>query len=190
MRVFSEDNGITMISLVVTVMILLLITGMLVYNSSDSIQVKALTNLYNDIELLREKVSDYYYEYGQIPKLDKYPVPSELLDVLNLSERNHLDSFFVIDLEAMQGITLSYGKDYEVLRAKRLSNESYYVEDFKEIYIINENTHNIFYVRGIFINDDVGTKIYYTDYIEPDETVVDLRYVDGILIPDGYFFVR
>lgn len=184
-----EENGITMIALVITIMILLLLTSMLIYNSKDSIQIKALTNLYNDIELLREKVSDYYDEYGQIPKLEKYSRPSELLDILNSSEKDDTSSFYVIDLEAMQGITLNYGKDYEVIRARKESNENFKIEDYKEVYIINEDTHNIFYVQGINIKENNITKTYYTDYVEPDETIVDLRYIDGILIPNGYFYI-
>lgn len=185
----KEENGITMIALVITIMILLLLTSMLIYNSKDSIQIKALTNLYNDLELLREKVSDYYDEYGQIPKLEKYSRPSELLDILNSSEKDDTSSFYVIDLEAMQGITLNYGKDYEVIRARKESNENFKIEDYKEVYIINEDTHNIFYVQGINIKENNITKTYYTDYVEPDETIVDLRYIDGILIPNGYFYI-
>ncbi len=184
-----EEKGITMISLVITIIILLLLTGMLIYNSKDNVQIKNLTNLYNDIELLKEKISDYYNEYGQLPKLEKYPKPTELQNILNSSEKEEASNFYVIDLENMQGITLNYGKDYETIKLKKQNNENYNIEDYKEIYIINENTHNIFYVKGINIKENNITKTYYTYYTEPDETIVDLRYIDGIVIPNGYYYI-
>ena len=53
----------------------------------------------------------------------------------------------------------------------------------KELYIINEKSHNIFYLDGIKIDD----KTYYTNQ-DKDSEKIDLRYVDGIKIPDGYTY--
>lgn len=178
----KQEKGITMVALVITVIILLIVTNMLIYNAKDSVHIKALTNLYNDIELLREKVSEYYNEYGKIPAEIKYTNTSQLSTVL--SRHNDIGDFYVIDLEAMQGITLNYGKDYEKIKSDTDNTDRY-----ADVYIINENSHNIFYVQGISITDDNTTTVYYTDYTQPDETTIDLRYVDGILIPDGYYYI-
>ena len=186
-KIKKAQSGITMISLVVTVIILMILTGMLIYNTKDTIEIEALTNLYNDIDLLKEKVSNYYNEYGQIPKLEKYPKPKELSEIL--SQKNDTGNFYVIDLEAMQGITLNYGKDYETIKTKKQNNENYKIEEYKNIYIINENSHNIFYVQGISIRENNTSKTYYTNYTTPDETTVDLRYIEGILIPEGYYYI-
>ena len=32
-------------------------------------------------------------------------------------------------------------------------------------------------------------KTYFTDYIEPDQTAINLRYVNGIIIPSGYYYI-
>lgn len=181
----KQEKGVTMVALVVTVIILLIITNILIYNAKDSIHIKALTNLYNDIDKLREKVSAYYNEYGKIPAEIKYTNEEQLQNLSSvLSTKNDTGDFYVIDLEAMQGITLNYGKDYEKAKNDRENANSY-----TDLYIINENSHNIFYVQGISITEDNTTKMYYTDYIEPDETTIDLRYIDGILIPDGYYYI-
>lgn len=177
-----KEKGITMVALVITVVILLILTNMLIYNAQDNIYIKALTNLYNDISMLREKVSAYYNEYGKIPAEIKYTNTSGLSSVL--STQNDTGDFYVIDLEAMQGITLNYGKDYEKVKSDKDNANSY-----TDLYIINENSHNIFYVEGIKIKENNTTKIYYTDYIEPDQTSIDLRYIDGILIPNGYYYI-
>ena len=130
---------------------------------------------------MREKVSEFYNEYGELPAKTKYTNIGGLSDVL--SKNNDIGDFYVIDLEAMKGITLNYGKDYENIKNNE-SNANSYID----VYIINENSHNIFYVQGIDVKNNDTYTTYYTDYTEPDETTVDLRYIDGILIPDGYYY--
>ena len=180
----KNEKGITMVALVITVIILVILTNILIYNAEDNIYIKKLTSLYNDISILREKVSAYYNEYGKIPAEIKYTNKSKLAELESvLSTSNDTGDFYVIDLEAMQGITLNYGKDYEnVKNDKDVINHT-------DLYIINEKSHNIFYVKGIQIKENNATKTYYTDYTEPDQTVIDLRYIDGILIPDGFYYI-
>lgn len=180
-HIVKQEKGVTMIALVITVVILITLTNMLVYNAKDSIYINKLTDLYNDIDLLREKVSEYYNEYGKVPAEIKYTNISQLSGVI--SQKNDTGDFYVIDLEAMQGITLRYGKDYE-----KIKNDKDNADKYADVYIINQNSHNIFYVQGVKIEEDNIEKTYYTDYTEPDETTVDLRYVDGILIPEGYYY--
>lgn len=181
----KQEKGITMVALVITVLILLILTNMLIYNAQDNIYIKNLTNLYNDISMLREKVSAYYNKYGKIPAEIKYTNEDQLQNLSSvLSTQNDTGDFYVIDLEAMQGITLNYGKEYE-----KVKNDKENANSYTDLYIINENSHNIFYVEGVKIKENDTTKIYYTDYIEPDQTAIDLRYIDGILIPDGYYYI-
>ena len=186
----KQEKGVTMIALVVTVIIILIVINVLVYNVQDSVQIKALTNLYSDIGLLKDKVSAYYDEYGAIPAKIKYNNTEKLerLPDTLLSENNDTGDFYIIDLEAMQGITLNYGHDYETINSDEdVTTE--YTGDRTDIYIINENSHNIFYLNGVTIPDNNGTVTYFTDYTQADETTVDLKYIDGVLIPDGYYYI-
>lgn len=176
----KQNRGVTMVALVVTVIMLIILANVLVFNTQDSIYTKKLNNLYNDLEILRNKVEEYYNEYGKIPASIEYKNINELEEVL--SKNNDTGKFYVIDLEAMQGITLNYGREYESVK-----NDADNI--YTDIYIINENSHNIFYVKGIQIKQNSQIKNYYTDYITPDETAVDLRYIDGIMIPDGYYYI-
>ena len=178
----KQEKGITMTALVITVITLLILTGTMIYNTQGSININKLTNFYNDLELLRDKISTYYNEYGKLPAKIKYTNTSRLSSVL--STQNDTGDFYVIDLEAMPGITLNYGKDYEKVKNYPTNANSY-----TDLYIINENSHNIFYAKGLEIKEDDTVKTYYTDYTEPDETIIDLRYIDGILIPDGYYYI-
>ena len=56
----KKNKGITLIALSITVIIILIITGVLLYASQDSMYIKKLTNMQNDIEILRDKISLYY----------------------------------------------------------------------------------------------------------------------------------
>lgn len=178
----KNSKGITLSTLVITVIIILILTGTTIYNAQGSIRIQKLTKLTNDIELLREKVSDYYNEYGEIPAKIEYTNIDSLSNIRN--KKNDTGKFYVIDLEAMQGISLNYGKDYE-----KIKNNPTNANEYTDVYIINKESHNIFFVHGIAIQRDGNTTTYYTDYTKPDETTVDLRYIDGILVPDGYYYI-
>lgn len=180
--IMKQEKGISMVSLVITIIILLILTNVMIYNARDNIYIKSLANLYNDIEILNSKVSEYYERNGKIPANIEYVNINSLSNII--SKNNDIGKFYVIDLETMKGITLNYGKDYD-----NIKNDIENINNYEDIYIINENSHNIFYVKGVSIEENGNTNTYYTNYIKPDETVVDLRYVNGIIIPDGYYYI-
>ena len=170
----KKNKGITLISLSIAVIILLIITGMILYSAKDSIDIKNLTNMQNDIANLRDKVSLYYLKYGNIP------VKTEYEDISNLQNGNILGvndtgKFYIIELEKLEGLTLNYGEDYEIYK----TNGYTYSPDLTDIYIINEDSHNIFYVEGISITENNETKMYYTDYTEGDTQPIELKVVEG-----------
>ena len=93
----KKDKGITLISLSIAVIIILTITGMILYSAKDNIYIKNLTNMQNDIANLRDKISSYYSEYGDIPAQTEYP------DVTNLENAgvigvNDTGKFYIIEL--------------------------------------------------------------------------------------------
>lgn len=182
-KMLKKTNGITLPILVVTVIVILILAGTTIYNANGTVKAQKLTHLFNDLDLLREKVEDYYEEYGEIPAEIEYSDVDELYNVL--SKNNDRGRFYVIDLEAMQGISLNYGRDYE-----KIKNDPQNATNYKDVYIINVSSHNIFYVQGITVKGNNGEETtYYTDYTSPDETIVDLRYVNGVFIPDGYYYI-
>lgn len=187
-KFIKQDKGISLITLGITVIIILVITEMLIYNAKDGIYVKNLYQLRNDIQNLREKVSEYYNEYEKIPASVEYTNQDNILQlnsVLNEKEKSNESKFYVIDLQAMQGISLNYGEEYENIKNTEVTQ----ISEYTDIYIINNITHNIFYVAGIPVKQDNETKMYYTDYTEPDNTYVDFRYVDGVKIPKEFYYV-
>lgn len=193
------EKGITLVSLTVVIIILVILTNVILYNSNDSIEIKKIEKLYTDLENLRDKVSDFYNQYGKIPATVEYTNLGDLKEVL--SKKNDIGKFYVIDLKAMENITLNYGKEYEQIKQIQETADNSgtqinqaEVNGYTDLYVINENSHNIFYIRGVEITQkDKQTnkqvkKAYYTDQV-PDETEVDLRQIDGIKIPDGFYYI-
>lgn len=177
--IFKQENGVSLISLGIAIIIMMIITSMLVYSTKDTTQVNKLSKMYDDIANLRDKISVYYAKYGEIPTYKE----QEITFNQSIVGANDTGAFYVIDLKAMDGLTLNYGADYESIR-NGIGNNT---DIGNDLYIINETSHNIFYLKGITIDNNT----YYTNYTdaENDEEKVDLRYVDGIKIPDGYYYI-
>lgn len=148
-------KGISMISLTVAVCILLILSSMLIYNAESGIKIKKLEMMKRDIELLDGKINSYYAKYDDIPVGIEYTNTS-LLDKIKLSgqiEQEDNDIYYVIDLNKLDGITLNYGKEFSNI------NSEADIANNDDIYIINEQSHSIYYVRGI----EMDNAWYYTD---------------------------
>ena len=164
-NVLKNEKGLNLISLTVSVMVILILTGIILYNVKDNLGVQNLKNMQSDIGNLRDKVSAYYVEYGQIPVDTKY-TNVENIDVI--SEAVDTGDFYIIDLAAMENVTLTYGRDYGNIGT---------VEDvntLKDLYIINETSHNIFYVRGINLDGET----FYTDYTKESADKVAVEIIE------------
>ena len=164
----KDNKGINMITLSIAVILMIIITSVLVYNAKDGTKVKSLNNLYNDIEQLNNKVGSYYLEHGDIPKGVEYTNTGFIDNLENTDPQknpNNAGSYYVINLSALEGVSLNYGRDYSQ------SSSAENVNTLEDLYIINEVSHTIYYPRGIRIEN----KTYYT---EPNNwTNVDLSVI-------------
>ena len=183
-NILSGNKGITMITVSVMVFVILILTGVLIYDARDSLKVTKLQSMQSDIQTLRDKVNNYYSTYGEIPARIKYTNTENIgkIDVIN----TNIDTgdFYIIELSALENLTLNYGEDYKNISSTTTEEEA---NQYQDIYIINETSQNIFYVEGI----QVDGEWFYTDYTVDDingEVAVNLRYFDGIKIPDGYIY--
>ncbi len=168
----KEEKGITLISLALTIILLLIITSVVIYNSTNYVTMKKLNDLYIDIEAISSKVDEYYLKYGELPILCKYVNKEKLKELINniekdreVSKKGDLnpddgeEEYYVIDLEKLDGLSLTYGYDdeYKNIRNNKHITESK-VED--KIFIINSVTHQIYFPHGIFVD---GYMYYYMD---------------------------
>ena len=133
-----KNHGISLTSLTITVIVLIVITSVLVYNAKNGIKMRALNLMENDIEMLDDKINAYYVRYGALPIEIKY-----IGDIFFTPQANDGPDYYVIDLKALEGITLNYGTDFN-----KINNENDTLENI-DVYIINENSHQVYYAKGI-----------------------------------------
>lgn len=180
---YKNKKGISLIALTIAVVVILILSNIVIYNVRDNLGIQNLKSMQTDIGNLRDKVSSYYADYGKIPAKIKYTNLTNLRGII--SDKVDTGDFYVIDLSAIENVTLTYGKDYEKIKDKSELSEE--INNLEDLYIINESSHNIFYVKGVNID---GIK-YYTDYTqeEKDTQKVELKYIDNVKIPDGYIYI-
>ena len=133
-KVLKRERGITLVALVITVAIILILTNVVVYNAVSNLRTAKLQNMQADIENLRDKVSNYYSEYGNIPA-------DTSIEYTNTSHINSISSatdtglFYVIDLAAMENVTLNYGKDYEKIRTGEATTQEQ-INQLTDLYFV------------------------------------------------------
>ena len=141
----KSERGITLAILILTVLVLVILTGTMAINSGNFLKVSNLNKLNNDIEVLEDRVAAYYVKNNAIPQFGSAMSRSEVEDdVAGLSSSDGAD-YYVIDLEKIDNPTLNYGKGYKDSTSS-------------DKYIINSETHNIYYIRGIVYEGET----YYT----------------------------
>lgn len=155
----KNQKGVTLVTLIIAITIILIIATTLIYNISTGNKIKQLNNMYQDIEKLKDKIDLYYSRYHRIPKLEgRY----DNVDNIKHINPNDSDTYYVIDLEALENITLNYGKDYKNYK----TNPSI---DFTDLYLVNERSHAVYYIKGIQFDND----IYYT--IPDENSMIELN---------------
>lgn len=165
-----EKSGISLISLSIAIIVLMIITGIIIYHVQDDLQIAKWKAMQNDIANLRDKISAHYAEKGNINEMlkTKYTNMTNIQQsgILNEEELSDTGSFYLINLSEIDNLTLNYGQDFEKLKTDEFSE----LTD-TNIYIIHSTTHNIFYVQGI----TVGEETFYTDYTTADKDTEQIR---------------
>ena len=174
-NLLKSQKGVTLIYLVTAVIVLIIITNVILYSLKDNLQVEQLRNMQNDISNLRDKVASYYAQYGDIPanKNIEYDITRRDIQTSGIiSTAVDTGEFYVIDLKVIENLSLNYGKDYEKYKqivgnsnnAEITTEMINQVNELTDIYIINGDSNNIFYVQGI----DINGEDFYTDYSVED----------------------
>ena len=190
-NIIKNERGVTLISLAVAIIVLGIITTLLLYNVKDTKDIERVSNMYIDIDGISDRISNYYSRYGALPvrrdiDLSSDSTISSWVSELESSNNegplgaNDTGDFYVIDMNALENLSLNYGSGYAKMQGTTLPED-------KDVYVINENSHNIFYLQGIRVNNNGTVKMYYTN-LEKDVETVSTRYVDQIKIPDGFVF--
>lgn len=123
----KSQKGITMVSLVIAIVILLILSGTAIYNLNLSNGAGRYNNMIADIKLLNDKALVYYNKYGEIPKTNRSSI--------NING----EEYYELDISKLEEITLNYGKEYG--QEGPLTTSS-------DVYVINSNL-NIYYLKGV-----------------------------------------
>ena len=163
---FRGNKGITLASLAIAMIIILIVAGAMIANTKNQTKISKINRLRLDIENLNSKVDEYYLTYGGLPTLCEYvSSKSDFQDIINGqanekkatingdTNENDGDTYSVIDLEKLTGLTLNYGiaedGDFSTIKTNGHVNSSN-IE--KQVYVINNVTHQIYYPYGVFVD--------------------------------------
>lgn len=144
----KQNKGITLITLILAIIIMLIISSVILYNANTAISTRALNDMYKDITIIKDKVDIYYAQYGTLPIIKTLYTNVENIKNININDN---EQYYVVDLEILENITLTYGKGYK--EYKQAPND-----EKTDLYIINEQSHTVYYVEGITL-DNIS---YYT----------------------------
>lgn len=185
-KILKNQKGISLVSLAIAVVVILTLTNVIILNVKDNLGVQKIQALRSDISNLKDKISNYYAINDTIPIINiEYTNINKIEESGVISEASDTGKFYIIDLGKIENLTLNYGRDYSKITTDSTETE---INSYTDLYIINASSHNIFYVEGIKVND----KRYHTDYqagnidVEP----VELKYVDNVKIPQGFYYVE
>ena len=149
----KNQKGVTLTVLVITIIIILIISGTVINASTNSLVIRKVNDLFADIESISSKISMYYLENNELPVLGtKYA--SSVDEFRNLIDSNGArediinpndgDDYYVIDLSKLENLSLNFGRDYENWKNQIAPLSSQY----QDIYVINGITHQIYYPKG------------------------------------------
>lgn len=149
----KANKGISLVSLIITIAVMMIIASITINISFDRFEINNLNKMLNDLELLEDKVSNYYLKYDVIPVVrdNDNNIIKYTYTTLNFDKNaGDNENYYIIDLKAMEGISLNYGED-----------GFYNPNTSDDVYIINEKSHSIYYVRGIELDNE-----YYHSILE------------------------
>ena len=177
----KNSKGITLVSLVITIAIMLIISGLTISVSMDRFEINDYNKMINDLKLLEDKVSNYYLKYNAIPVVrdeENNPILYNYTEIPFNTNRNDNEDYYILDLSAMEGISLNYGET----GFKNINSSD-------DVYIINEKSHQIYYVKGVELKGTTYHSIVNNDVINDNipPSKPSVKIVSGTLNHDGTY---
>ena len=155
-------NGISLITIVITVFIIIIIMGTLVYSALDSTKIKKINQFYLDLKQLSDAVEIYYLKNGELPiDTEKSTIiinkgdtkPSEMaflfkddVDIVNSQYDFFNPNDYVYTSDGTSGEA-----NYKFLKISLLDNISLKYKD--ATYIINAQSHTVYNYTGLKVNN-------------------------------------
>lgn len=123
-----NEKGVTMVSLMATVIIILILTSTIVINVDTGKEMNDYRKMCADIDILKEQLLLYYKKYNEIP------TKGSSINVGSIQEaEDETGDFYEIDLSKLSNITLNFGT----------------AEEETDKYIVNDVSLNVYYLNGV-----------------------------------------
>lgn len=183
---YKSKKGITLISMILTVIVLMIILGAIVYSSNSSFQMKKIESLYSDIDSLKDAISVYYVKNGTLPvyysEYDIYgqKVGYKEIELSNADENTYLNipkndydnlnSYYIVDITKLNNISLNNKNNIPegIETGKYSPNLTEYMElpEMEKA----QNKPELFKAidKGMFIVNSKTHIVYYTKGITSD----------------------
>lgn len=141
--IINNQRGITLISLIITVIILMILAGLAITNIDTGADIKNYNYMCADIELLESKIMIYYNNNSSIPTTGSSFNAKTTLG--SQASTRDSDNYYQIDISELKNVTLNYGGGSQ---------------SDGDIYIINEQSHEVYYLKGT----EYEGNVYYTPF--------------------------
>lgn len=148
----KNNKGITLIALIITIVVLMILTFTITVNVDQYATQKIKANFEKDIKSLNEEINQYYARKKKLPIINKFSNISMLENIRNVNDN---DQYYIIDLKQLD-VDLNYGSEYSKIISKEAIEE---ITDILDIYIINEQSHTIYYPKGIEYNGKIHYRL-------------------------------
>ena len=148
----KNQKGITLITLAITIVVMMILTFSIAVNIEPYMNQKRKSNFETDIQRLKEEISQYYAREKDIPTINRFTNTTMFDTVKNINDN---DEYYVIDLKQLD-VDLNYGKDYYTISKKEISEV---ITDLLDVYIINKQSHTIYYPKGIEYNGKIHYRL-------------------------------
>ncbi len=133
-NIMKNQKGITLIILIITIIIMSILVTLVINNIDIGEDIRNYNYMCADIELLESKIMTYYNNYNEIPIDENIGQIANAKSMLaGQADTRDNDVYYKVDISKLYNITLNYGGG---------------TLDNKDIYIINEKTHEVYYLKG------------------------------------------
>ena len=133
----KQEKGISLISLVITIVLMIIIAGTVISVSLGNLNTKNLTSMYTDLKSINDKIVIYYNKYGTLPIKEKFMGSYEFTTVANPNDDE--EGYYIIDVNKLDKLILS----------KKISGNG------NDVYIVNTQTHMVYYPEGVELDGEM-----------------------------------
>ena len=197
-NVLKNERGITLMALVITVIVLLILASIGIYNGLGTIRSSKYMAFKTELELLQSSVNKIYSENPD--NLESYGVDmtSEQKEIFNVTEVSNILNSLSSDIESIKSGFKYFSKDYIVsdLGIQGITND-YYINLSKRLIIVVEPFEyegTTYYmleqmedgIYNVAYNRDIGDVMFTVTSTVHEDNTVDINITDIHTSNDQY----